>query len=78
MESALVNFTEPGDKFAVLANGFFCDGISEMARRHGAQVVRLEKPWGEVFDDQAARDFINREKPRIVAFVQAETPTGAY
>jgi alanine-glyoxylate transaminase/serine-glyoxylate transaminase/serine-pyruvate transaminase len=78
MEAAVANFTEPGDKFAVLANGFFCDRISEMARRQGAQVVRLEKPWGEVFDDREARDFISRERPRMVAFVQAETSTGAY
>jgi aspartate aminotransferase-like enzyme len=31
-----------------------------VARRHGAVVVRLEKPWGEVFDDQEARDFIGK------------------
>ena len=50
----------------------------EMARRHGAEVVRLSKPWGEPFDPQEARDFIRREHPRVVAFVQAETSTGLY
>src|ERR1700757_3170852 len=30
METAVVNFVEPGSKFAVLANGYFCDRISEM------------------------------------------------
>lgn len=78
METAVSNFAEPGQKFAVLANGFFCDRISEMARRQGAQVVRLEKPWGQLFEDQEARDFIRREKPRVVAYVQAETSAGAY
>ncbi|HTT62149.1 MAG TPA: alanine--glyoxylate aminotransferase family protein [Bryobacteraceae bacterium] len=78
METAVANFVEPGDKFAALANGYFCDRLADVARRHGAVVVRLEKPWGEVFDDQEARDFIRREKPRVVAYVQAETSTGAF
>jgi alanine-glyoxylate transaminase/serine-glyoxylate transaminase/serine-pyruvate transaminase len=78
MEAAVANFTEPGAKFAVLANGYFCDRIAEMARRQGANVVRLEKAWGETFTDREARDFILREKPAVVAYVQAETSTGAY
>jgi len=78
METAVANFAEPGAKFGVCAAGFFADRISEMAHRHGAQVVRCEKPWGAVFDEQEARDFIRRERPRVVAFVQAETSTGAY
>jgi alanine-glyoxylate transaminase/serine-glyoxylate transaminase/serine-pyruvate transaminase len=73
-----VNFVEPGMKLAVLANGFFCDRLSEMGRRHGADVVRLEKSWGETFSADEARDFINRERPQVVAFVQAETSTGVY
>ncbi len=36
-------------------------------------MVRLEKPWGEVFDGQEARDFIRRTQPSVVAYVQAET-----
>ncbi|HZT29349.1 MAG TPA: alanine--glyoxylate aminotransferase family protein [Bryobacteraceae bacterium] len=78
MEAAVANFAEPGRKFAVLVNGFFCERITEMARRQGAEVVRLEKPWGEVFDEQEAREFIRREKPRVVAYVQAETSAGAF
>jgi alanine-glyoxylate transaminase / serine-glyoxylate transaminase / serine-pyruvate transaminase len=77
MEAAVANFVEPGTKFAVLANGYFCDRISEMAKRHGAQVVRLEKPWGEIFSDPEAEEFIQREKPQVVAYVHAETSTGA-
>ncbi|HSB76542.1 MAG TPA: alanine--glyoxylate aminotransferase family protein [Terriglobales bacterium] len=76
MEAAVSNFVEPGMKCAVFANGFFCDRIAEMARRHGATVVRLEKPWGSTFSDDEARDFIRREKPQVVAYVQAETSTG--
>jgi alanine-glyoxylate transaminase / serine-glyoxylate transaminase / serine-pyruvate transaminase len=78
MEAAVANLTEPGDKFALLTNGFFGDRIGEMARRHGAEVVRLAKAWGEPFDPQEAREFILRERPRVVAIVQAETSTGMY
>jgi alanine-glyoxylate transaminase/serine-glyoxylate transaminase/serine-pyruvate transaminase len=78
MEAAVANLTEPGDKFALLTNGFFGDRIGDMANRHGGQVVKLAKPWGEPYDPQEARDFIRRERPRVVAFVQAETSTGMY
>jgi alanine-glyoxylate transaminase/serine-glyoxylate transaminase/serine-pyruvate transaminase len=77
MEAAVTNFVESGSKFAVFANGFFCDRLTEMARRQGAQIVRSEKPWGEVFGDKEARDFIVKEKPNVVAFVHAETSAGA-
>jgi len=77
METAVANFVEPGSKLAVFANGFFCDRITEMARRYGAEIVRLEKPWGEPFGDNEAAEFIHREKPRIVSYVHAETSTGA-
>jgi alanine-glyoxylate transaminase/serine-glyoxylate transaminase/serine-pyruvate transaminase len=77
METAVGNFVEPGSKFAVFANGYFCDRLAEMGKRHGAEVVRLEKPWGQVFGAQESADFIGREKPHVVAFVHAETSTGA-
>ena len=78
MQTAVANFVEPGSKFVVLANGFFCDRVSEMGRRQGATVVRLEKPWGETFDEAEAAEFIRREKPNAVGFVQAETSTGVF
>ncbi len=78
METAVANFAEPGAKFAVFANGYFCDRISEMGRRYGAQVVRFEKAWGEWFADEEAAEFVRREKPQLVAFVQAETSTGVF
>jgi alanine-glyoxylate transaminase/serine-glyoxylate transaminase/serine-pyruvate transaminase len=77
MEAAAANFVEPGTKFAVFANGYFCDRITEMGKRQGASVVRLEKPWGDTFADQEAVDFIRREQPQVVAYVHAETSTGA-
>jgi alanine-glyoxylate transaminase / serine-glyoxylate transaminase / serine-pyruvate transaminase len=77
MEAAVANFVEPGTKFAVFANGYFSDRLTEMAKRHGANIVRFEKLWGETFADDEAREFIRREKPKVVAYVHAETSTGA-
>jgi alanine-glyoxylate transaminase/serine-glyoxylate transaminase/serine-pyruvate transaminase len=78
MEAAVANFAEPGRKFALLSNGFFAERIGEMARRHGAEVVRLIKDWGQPYDGQEVREFLRRERPPIVAFVQAETSTGMF
>jgi len=77
MEAAVANFVEPATKFALFANGYFSDRITEMAKRHGANVVRFEKPWGETFAEDEAREFIRREQPKAVAYVHAETSTGA-
>src|SRR5215467_13674423 len=77
MEASVVNFVVPGSKFAVFANGYFCDRISEMGKRQGANLVRLEKPWGGTFADDEVRESIRREKPQVVAFVHAETSSGA-
>ncbi len=78
METAISNFVEAGTKVAIFANGFFCDRMTEMARRQGAEIVRFEKPWGEVFGDQEAAEFIQREKPKVIMYVQAETSAGAF
>ena len=78
MEAAITNFVETGTKVAVLANGFFCDRMTEMAKRQGAEIVRLEKPWGQGFEDNEAAEFIRREKPQVVMYVTAETSTGVF
>ena len=77
MEAAVANFVEPGAKVAVFANGYFSDRLTEMAKRHGAEVARFEKSWGETYTDDEAREFIRREKPQVVTYVHAETSTGA-
>jgi alanine-glyoxylate transaminase / serine-glyoxylate transaminase / serine-pyruvate transaminase len=77
MEASVANFVEPGAKLAVFANGYFSDRLTEMAKRQGANVTRLEKLWGETFTDAEAQEFIHREKPKVVAYVHAETSTGA-
>jgi len=78
METAISNFVEPGTKFGLIAAGYFAERIGEMATRHGGEIVRLDKPWGEAASDDEAVEFIRRERPQVVAFVQAETSTGVF
>jgi len=77
MEAALANFVEPNQKLAVFTAGYFAERLVEMGRRHGANVVCCSKPWGETFTESDAAPFLDREKPHAVAFVHAETSTGA-
>ena len=77
METAISNFVEPGTMLGVFSAGYFAERITDMGRRHGAAVIEWRKPWGEVFDDSEAAELVERDKPDLVAFVHAETSTGA-
>ena len=56
MEAALANLVEPGDPLLACVHGFFGDRLAEIARRQGAEVTRLEAPWGQTLDvDQISR-----------------------
>jgi len=78
MEAAIANFVLLGSKLAVFTAGHFANRIIAIGERQRANVVRLEKPWGQVFTAEEAEAFLQREHPDVVAFVQAETSTGAY
>ena len=77
MEACFVNLLEPGDTAIVGANGVFGERMCEVARRCGAEVVRVEERWGMPLDPQRLLD-AQREHPdaRVVAVVHAETSTG--
>ena len=77
MEACFVNLLEPGDTAIVGVNGVFGDRMAEVARRCGADVVRVEEAWGRAIDPQRLID-AQREHPdaRLIAVVHAETSTG--
>lgn len=77
MEAAVANFVEPGDSVLVCVNGFFSQRIAEMAGRYGAQVQRIEQPWGAVFSPEEVEAALRRQPARVVALVHGETSTGA-
>jgi len=76
-EACFVNLLEPGDTAIIGANGVFGDRMTEVARRCGADVVRVEERWGRPLDPQRLLD-ARRDRPdaRLVAVVHAETSTG--
>lgn len=77
MEAVLANLLEPRDRLLVATAGFFGERLAEVARRHGAEVTRLERPWGEVFPREQIAEALGRERFRALALVHAETSTGA-
>jgi alanine-glyoxylate transaminase/serine-glyoxylate transaminase/serine-pyruvate transaminase len=78
MEAAVVNVIEPGDSMIVCVNGVFGARMADVAERAGAQVTKVEKPWGEVFEANDLKAALARAKPKIVGIVMAETSTGAW
>ena len=76
METALCNFIEPGDPVLVCVMGFFGERLAEIASRYGAQVTRIDRPWGEAFAPDEVKAALQKTPARLVAMVQAETSTG--
>lgn len=77
MEACLINLLEPGDKVVVGVIGFFGQRLFEVAGRTGAQVTRIDRPWGDVFPLDQFRDTLKQVRPKVLAVVHAETSTGA-
>ena len=77
MEAVLSNLLEPGDKLLVCSAGFFGNRLEEVARRHGVEVTKIEKPWGEVFTPEEIGAALRNSEAKAVALVHAETSTGA-
>lgn len=76
METALVNFLEPGDTAVVCVNGLFGERMADIAGRCGARVKVVEAPWGEAIDPEDVRRAVEGEKVKLVSVVHAETSTG--
>lgn len=77
MEAALCNFIEPGDPVLVAVMGYFGERMVDIAGRYGAQVDRLDCPWGKVFDPAQVTAALQAKRYKLVAMVHAETSTGA-
>jgi alanine-glyoxylate transaminase/serine-glyoxylate transaminase/serine-pyruvate transaminase len=78
METCLVNLIEPGDRLVVCVKGFFGQRLVEVGQRAGADITRLDVPWGQVFDLQRIREALIRVRPKVLAIVHADTSTGAW
>ncbi|AOW83677.1 pyridoxal-phosphate-dependent aminotransferase family protein [Vibrio mimicus] len=78
MEACFVNLVEPGDKVIVCRNGVFGERMRDNAVRCGAEVVVVDDEWGCPVSVEKVRATISEHPDaKILAFVQAETSTGA-
>ncbi len=76
METCLVNLLEPGDRAAICINGVFGLRMADIAERIGAEVTRIEAPWGQAFDPEEIKKHLAEKQFDVVAIVHAETSTG--
>lgn len=78
MEACFVNLVEPGDKVIVCRNGVFGDRMRENVERCGGEAVMVDNTWGEPVDPLLVEQALSANPDaKIVAFVHAETSTGA-
>ena len=78
METCFVNAVAPGDKVVVARNGVFGGRMIENVERAGGVAVVVEDTWGEPVDPNKVDDaFKKNPDAKILAFVHAETSTGA-
>ena len=78
MEACFVNLVEPGDKVIVCQNGVFGGRMKENVERCGGTAVMVEDEWGAAVDINKLEEALKANPDaKIVAFVHAETSTGA-
>ncbi len=76
METCFVNLLEPGDEALVCVNGVFGNRMCDIVERCGANLIRVDAPWGKPVEPEMVKKALNGTKPRIIAIVHAETSTG--
>jgi len=78
METCFANLVEPGDKVIVCQNGVFGGRMKENVERCGGTPVMVQDEWGKAVDPHKVEDALKANPDAcILAFVQAETSTGA-
>ncbi|WP_430421521.1 pyridoxal-phosphate-dependent aminotransferase family protein [Phenylobacterium sp.] len=77
MEAAMMNLLEPGDRCVVAVNGAFGGRMADMAGRAGATVVTVDHDWGQPVDPARVETALAEAPTKVLAFVHAETSTGA-
>ncbi|MEW4529307.1 alanine--glyoxylate aminotransferase family protein [Maioricimonas sp. JC845] len=77
METCVANLIEPGDRMIACINGVFGGRMADVAERCGAEVTRLERPFGEVFTAEEIEAAVREVSPKVLGIVHAETSTGA-
>lgn len=78
MECCFANLVECGDKVIVCQNGVFGGRMKENVERCGGTAIMVEDAWGTTVDPHKLEDALKAHPDAVlVAFVHAETSTGA-
>lgn len=78
METCFANMVEPGEKVIICQNGVFGGRMKENVERCGGIAVMVQDDWGTAVDPQKLEASLKQNTDaKIVAFVHAETSTGA-
>ncbi len=78
METCFANLVEPGDKVVICINGVFGMRMQENVTRFGGEAVIVNDDWGKaVSTDKVEQVLKDNPDAKILAFVHAETSTGA-
>ncbi len=78
METCFVNLLEAGDKAIVCQNGVFGGRMKENVERIGATAIMVEDEWGKTIDLNKVEEALKANPDaKVLAFVHAETSTGA-
>lgn len=79
MEACFVNLLEAGDKVVICQNGVFGGRMKENVERCGATPIMVENSWGEAVDPNKVEEALKANPDaKVLAFVHAETSTGAF
>lgn len=78
MEACFANLVESGDRVVICQNGVFGGRMKENVERAGGVATMVEDPWGRAVDPQKLEEALTAHPDtKVVAFVHAETSTGA-
>jgi alanine-glyoxylate transaminase/serine-glyoxylate transaminase/serine-pyruvate transaminase len=78
MEMCFVNLVEPGDKVIICQNGVFGGRMKENVERCGGSAVMVTDDWGVAVDPTKVEEALKANPDaKVLAFVHAETSTGA-
>lgn len=77
LETAIANTVSPGDRVLALITGNFGERFAKIAAAYGAEVTKLEFPWGTAVDMEEVAQVWEKEGPfKVVLATHNETSTG--
>ncbi|MDE3020624.1 MAG: alanine--glyoxylate aminotransferase family protein [Pseudomonadota bacterium] len=78
MEACFTNLVEPGNKVIICDNGVFAGRMRENVERVGGTAIMVKDDWGRPIDPNKLNETLKANPDtQLVAFVHAETSTGA-